>query len=86
MSEGADDFGLLLSIEVGEIEVVGQTGGCAVVCPSFPSPSMVGVCFSLNCGLMGSVRSKEVIQEAISLGSGTMLKECGTCDGKCLKM
>jgi hypothetical protein len=30
MAEGADDFGLLLFVEAGEVEVVCETDGCAV--------------------------------------------------------
>ena len=72
----------LRSCEAVEEGVVPESDGLCVSNPSSPRPILVLVCFSCNCGFTGSIRSNEVSHETISLGSGTILKSGGTCDGR----
>ena len=79
--EGSNESDALGVIEFVEEIVIDDSKRVDVSAPVTPSPILVLVCFSSDCVLSGSLCSKEVSQETISLGSGTIVKSARTCSG-----
>lgn len=79
--ESTDDVWALFAVESLEEEVVSEPYGFAIFAPPFPRPRVVVLCSSLYRSCTGSLSSREVTKEEISLGRGTILKGIGTCEG-----
>ena len=67
--EGSDEPDPLRVVELVEEIVFDDSKRVDVSAPATPSPILVLVCFSSDCVLTGSLCSKEVSQETISLGN-----------------
>jgi hypothetical protein len=70
--KGTDDLVSLGSCEGVEEDVVADSNGLEVLGKALPRPSLVLVCASRNCSLMGSFCSNEASHELILLGSSAM--------------
>ncbi len=80
--EGSNKEVLLLLGEVDEVMVVFNSNQFCVVLPLSPRPSLLLVCSSFICLLMGNLSSNTVRNVVISLGSWQILKLEGTCEGQ----
>jgi hypothetical protein len=72
VGKSSNDLVSLRSCEGIKEDAVAISDGFEILGEPVPQPSLVLVCVSRNCSLIGSFSSNEVNHELILLGSGTI--------------